>query len=151
RVFNNRVTLHPNRRIDARTTLWYLGVTELFALAGGVAGANLNLYLRNAVSGKAVQYLTTVWGGGIGVSDKKNPFQSRTGTTPNVVSPNVTRNVLAPNGEEVFFMTNREMGFADFDTQFVRVGILDAKIYVGASFNYLSFESLGKGAELLVF
>lgn len=148
---NTRTTLHPNRKINARTSLWYLRVTELFALAGGLAGANVDLYLRNAVSGKEVRYQTTVWGGGIGAAEKKNAFQSRTSKAPNVVSPNVGKNALPLSGEEIFFMTNRDMGFADFDEQFIRIGIVGAKIWVGAEFNYLSFESLGKGAEVLVF
>lgn len=151
RVFNNRAQLHPNRKINARTSLWYLRVVDLFALAGGVAGANVDLYLRNAVSGKEVRYQTTVWGGGLGASASKNAFQSRSGKAPDVVKPNLGKNALPLNGEEIFFMTDRDMGFADFDEQFIRVGILDAKLYVGASYNYLSFESLGKGAELLVF
>lgn len=144
RVFNNRVQFHPNRQINAKTSLWYLRVTDIFSLAGGLAGANLTLYLRNAVSGKEMRYLATVWGGGLGAAKSK-------GKTVDMVKPNLGKNALPLKGEEIFFMTDRDMGFADFDGELIRVGLLEAKLYVGASFSYLSFWSLGKGAELLVF
>jgi hypothetical protein len=119
----------PPRRIPAFTQFWYvtikkLGISGIVIPGPAVGGAEL--IIKNSLSGKAMTFRAILYGGG-------DPVPS---DTPD---ENVGR-------KEVSFVTDREMGFDDFDGEFVRISRADIQLGLGVSRYYLSFPNLGKDA-----
>ncbi len=143
KTYQGKMVKRPPRRIPARTRSWYLRVQSLDMIGVGYANFDVRLTLRNALSKKEMTYVGTLHGGGIVI----NPFD----LLKRVSSWDARRPAKRFVGEEVHFETNREMGFRDFDKQFVAIGTIVGKLGGGARYTYLSFNSLGSDAELLAF
>ncbi|MGL4555663.1 MAG: hypothetical protein ACRC33_31225 [Gemmataceae bacterium] len=131
----------PPTRIDMRTRHWVLRVNQVRSLAIGVGVSQVQLVLRNAISGKEMSYSGTLAGGGVSTKIIANLQKKKFGK----IRPDTTV------GKEVSFTTDDKMGFADFDDQFIRVGKLNAKLFIGAEYMYLSFKNFGDDAQNLAF
>jgi hypothetical protein len=124
----------PPLRVGARTKFWYGKVLNFKGSAIGAAAYFFRLAIRNSVSNKVATYTGRLLGGGIS-SGVHLPTSSR----PGVV------------GDEFSFATEKEMGFVDFNGNFVRIEKVGAKLGIKADVTYLTFLGLGKGAALLAF
>jgi hypothetical protein len=141
--------------IDARSRAWRLDVLNLTTIGVDVAASYIVLRLTNMFSHRSRIYHGTLVGIGIAISDLKKIFDpSKIGPTDLLKIPKIGQ----PVGSG-YFVTDRYVGFDDFNGLWVRVGELDVgiavpklkKIGVGYKTGFLSFYSLGPDAMQIVF
>lgn len=144
----------PSERISAVTRFWYVKVTRLRMTAVGVAFGEIEMVLRNSISGKTMMASATLYlGGGLAVNVGKATPISQSDPRKIIATAAAKRAAQAAadafGRKEVSFYTEHPMGFSEFNDQWVRVGKGKAAIIVGGSFVYLTFPFLGEGAATL--
>jgi len=141
----------PPQRVPGRTDTWALGVTKLRMLAAGAALGSIEVVLRNRLTNKQMFATANLYGGGLGAGVAK------AGGSLKKQFANATKNNLAQavtdfiGRGEVFFTTKKEMGFDNFDGQFIRIGKATASLGIKGVYAYATFPFIGHHPDVLVF
>jgi len=141
----------PPQRVPGLTDSWALGVTKLRMLAAGAALGSIEIVLRNRFTNKQMFATADLYGGGLGGGTAK------AGSNLQKQVANATKNNLMQAVDdfigrgEVFFTTKTEMGFANFDGQFIRIGKATASLGIKAVYAYAVFPFIDYHPESLVF
>ena len=140
----------PPASLPGRTDSWALGVTKLRMIAVGLALGSIEIVLRNRLTNKFMYATANLYGGGIGAG-------VATAGGPKGQFMNATKNNLAQalsdfigRGEQ-YFTTKNEMGFDDFEGEFIRIGKASAACGVKSTFAYAVLPSIRHHPEMLVF
>jgi|GEM_PF-3809328 len=129
----------PPQRVPGRTNSWTLRVTKLRMLAVGPALGSIEIILRNRLTNKQMFATANLYGGGLGYSAVKAGSNLQKQIVE--AAKNNLRQVVADfiGRGEVPFTTEREMGFEDFDDQFIRAGKLLFSFGLKGVYSYVTF------------
>lgn len=140
-----------SQRVAGFTDAWALGVTKLRMLAAGPAVGSVEIVLRNRLTNKQMYATADLYGGGIGGGVAK------AGSSLAKQLVNAVKNRLKQAADdfigrgEVFFTTSKEMGFDDFEGQFIRIGKASAALGIKSVYAYAVFPFIRHVPSLLVF
>jgi hypothetical protein len=131
-----RAQARPPRRVYVPSKVWTLRVLSLAKLAAGFAVVSVRIAIRNPYSGKQLIMSGNLLGGG------------GAGSLDDVVG--LDRSL--PEVGEVDFETSEALDFDDFaNDALVRLGSLEAALFIKAGGSYLRFVSIETKPQTLVF
>lgn len=119
----------PLKKYSSNTRFWYVTIRKLLVSGIVIPGYALGwteIEIMNSMSKKKARYRAALYGGG-------DPMPA---DTPD---KNVGR-------REAPLVTDKEMGFDDFDGESIRISRMDVQLLAGLSAYWLAFPNLGKGA-----
>jgi hypothetical protein len=132
----------PPGRVPAKTQFWYVKVTHLRVDAIGAAFGEIEFVLRNPLSDKTMTARAELdIGGGVNVGLK--PLDAK-----QLIQRTVTNHLGQSfkdfvGRDEVSISVDREIGFDDFQDEWIRVGSAAASLGLGAEYTYITFPFLG--------
>jgi hypothetical protein len=137
--------------VREKTDLWAIRVTKLRMFAAGPAIGSIEIVLRNRETDKQIYATANLYGGGIGggvVKAGGGLIKQVVNATKNNLMQAVSDFIGRP---EVFFTTEKEMGFGDFDGEFIQIGKAAPSLGLKYVYAFAAFPFIKHDPGRLVF